>query len=107
FPVRVALHPLDEAALVRILTEPKDALLRQYQKLFALEGARLDATHDGLFALARQAVLRNTGARGLRSVLEELLLDAMFELPQRRGRWVLDEDSVARRRLRQAGERAA
>ena len=96
FPVRVSLEPLDEDALVRILSEPKDALLRQYQKLFSMEGARLECTHDGLHAIARAAILRRTGARGLRAVMEELLLDAMFDLPGKRGsRWVLDESAVS------------
>jgi ATP-dependent Clp protease ATP-binding subunit ClpX len=107
FPVRIALHPLDEDALVRILTEPKDALFRQYQRLFQMEGARLDATRDGLGALARAAIARNTGARGLRAVLEELLLDTMFDLPANRGRWLLDANAVEQRQLRRLSERSA
>jgi ATP-dependent Clp protease ATP-binding subunit ClpX len=94
FPVLVPLEPLDEEALVRILTEPRDALLRQYQRLFAMEGARLDYTYEGLRAIARTAVARNTGARGLRSVMEELLLEAMFELPGSGALYVLDEEAV-------------
>jgi ATP-dependent Clp protease ATP-binding subunit ClpX len=100
FPVRVSLEALDEEALVRILTEPKDALIRQYQKLFQMEGARLEYSHGGLCAIARAALGRKTGARGLRAVLEELLLDVMFELPTQRGRWLLDEQSIEEGTLR-------
>jgi ATP-dependent Clp protease ATP-binding subunit ClpX len=107
FPVRVTLEPLDQEALVRILTEPKDALIRQYQKLFQMEGARLECSPDGLLAIARQALLRKTGARGLRAVLEELLLDVMFELPVQHGRWLIDEAAVAEGALRKLGERTA
>ena len=85
FPVRVGLTPLDESMLVRILTEPKDAILKQYQRLFEMDGARLECTSDGLFALAAQALTRKAGARGLRAVMEELLLDTMFDLPSLEG----------------------
>jgi len=96
FPVRVTLSPLDEEMLVRILTEPKDALLKQYQRLFEMDGACLDSTPDGLHALARQAKSRNAGARGLRSVMEELLLETMFDLPTSKGsRFVIDAEAVA------------
>ena len=81
FPVITALHDLDEDALVRILTEPRNALVRQYQQLFAFEGVRLDLTPEALKAIARKAKERGTGARGLRSVLEALLKRTMFELP--------------------------
>jgi ATP-dependent Clp protease ATP-binding subunit ClpX len=80
-PVVVALHDLDEAALVRILTEPRNALVRQYQQLFLFEGATLEFTPESLVAIARKAIARGTGARGLRSVLEGLLQRPMFELP--------------------------
>ena len=96
FPVRVMLSALDEEMLVRIMTEPKDALLKQYQRLFSMDGAELECTHDGLLALARQAMARNAGARGLRSVMEELLLDSMFDLPTSQGaRYVIDAEAVA------------
>lgn len=85
-PVICALHPLDEDALVRILTEPKNALVRQYAKLFELEGARLEFTEDALRAVAKQALARGTGARGLRSILEDVMLDIMFELPSQKER---------------------
>jgi ATP-dependent Clp protease ATP-binding subunit ClpX len=107
FPVLVPLEPLDEAALVRILTEPRDALLRQYQRLFAMEGARLECTADGLTALARAAQTRNTGARGLRAVMEELLLEVMFDLPGSGARYVIDAAAVAEGRPRRAPERSA
>jgi ATP-dependent Clp protease ATP-binding subunit ClpX len=81
FPVLVGLHNLDEAALVRILTEPKNALIRQYQHLFAFEGVELEFTPEALTAIAKKAIDRGTGARGLRSVLESLLQRPMFELP--------------------------
>jgi ATP-dependent Clp protease ATP-binding subunit ClpX len=96
FPVRVALTPLDEHMLVRILTEPKDAILKQYQRLFDMDGARLDCTPDGLHAIAAQALECKAGARGLRAVMEELLLDAMFDLPSCKGAtFTIDAESVA------------
>ena len=72
---------MDEEALVTILTEPKNALVKQYQKLFDLEDTELIFTDDALNAIASKAVLRKSGARGLRSIIENLLLDAMFEVP--------------------------
>jgi ATP-dependent Clp protease ATP-binding subunit ClpX len=85
FPVVVALHDLDEAALVRILTEPRNALVRQYQQLFLFEGVALEFTPEALTAIARKAIERGTGARGLRSVLEGLLQRPMFDLPSMEG----------------------
>jgi ATP-dependent Clp protease ATP-binding subunit ClpX len=85
FPVLVGLHDLDEAALVRILTEPRNALVRQYQQLFAFEGVRLDFEPEALVAIAAKALARGTGARGLRAVLESLLKRPMFELPSMSG----------------------
>jgi ATP-dependent Clp protease ATP-binding subunit ClpX len=81
FPVITALHDLDEHALVRILTEPKNALLRQYQRLFEFEGVKLEFTPDALTAVAKDAIQRGTGARGLRAVMEGLLRSVMFEMP--------------------------
>ncbi|PVV06488.1 MAG: ATP-dependent protease ATP-binding subunit ClpX [gamma proteobacterium symbiont of Ctena orbiculata] len=81
FPVITALHDLDEQALVRILTEPRNALLRQYQRLFEFEGVKLEFTSEALTAVARDAIQRGTGARGLRSVMEGLLRNVMFEMP--------------------------
>ncbi|WP_294615011.1 ATP-dependent Clp protease ATP-binding subunit ClpX [uncultured Roseovarius sp.] len=80
-PVIATLEDLDEDALVTILTQPKNALVKQYQRLFELEDAKLTFTDDALSAIAKRAILRKTGARGLRSILEDILLDTMFELP--------------------------
>ena len=80
-PVIATLEDLDEEALVRILTEPKNALVKQYQRLFELEDVRLSFTEDALKAIAKRAIARKTGARGLRSILEDILLDTMFDLP--------------------------
>jgi ATP-dependent Clp protease ATP-binding subunit ClpX len=80
-PVIATLTDLDEPALVKILTEPKNALVRQYQKLFDIEGVKLTFTDDALVAIARRAIRRKTGARGLRSIMEDILLETMFELP--------------------------
>ena len=80
-PVVATLEELDEAALVRILIEPKNALVKQYQQLFAMEGAQLDIREEALQAIARRAMARKTGARGLRTIMESTLLDSMYELP--------------------------
>jgi ATP-dependent Clp protease ATP-binding subunit ClpX len=80
-PVVATLMDLDEDALVTILTEPKNALVKQYQKLFDIEGADLTFTPEALRAIAKRAIARKTGARGLRSIMEDILLDTMFELP--------------------------
>jgi ATP-dependent Clp protease ATP-binding subunit ClpX len=80
-PVVATLHDLDELALVRILREPKNAILKQYQKYFELEKVRLKFTDDAVAAIAREAMKRGTGARGLRAVLEEVMLEVMYELP--------------------------
>ena len=82
-PVMVTLESLDENALVRILQEPKNALLKQYDKMFDLEGIRLTFDSDAVRAIAHKALSRGTGARGLRAVLEELMRDVMFEIPSR------------------------
>ncbi|MGH1424685.1 MAG: ATP-dependent Clp protease ATP-binding subunit ClpX [Pseudooceanicola sp.] len=80
-PVLATLEDLDEDALVTILTEPKNALVKQYQRLFDIEDAKLTFTDDALSAIAKRAIERKTGARGLRSILEDILLDTMFDLP--------------------------
>ncbi|MDC3003550.1 ATP-dependent Clp protease ATP-binding subunit ClpX [Paracoccaceae bacterium] len=80
-PVLATLEDLDQDALVTILTEPKNALVKQYQRLFELEDTKLNFTDDALNAIAKRAIERKTGARGLRSILEEILLDTMFDLP--------------------------
>jgi len=84
-PVIAVLHDLDEAALVRILREPKNAILKQYQKYFELEKVRLRFTDDAAVAIAREALKRGTGARGLRAILEDVMLDVMYELPSLQG----------------------
>jgi ATP-dependent Clp protease ATP-binding subunit ClpX len=80
-PVIATLEDLDEDALVTILTEPKNALVKQYQRLFEIESVKLTFTPDALTAIAKRAIKRKTGARGLRSIMEDILLDTMFELP--------------------------
>jgi ATP-dependent Clp protease ATP-binding subunit ClpX len=84
-PVVATLTDLDEKALVKILIEPKNALVKQYQKLFEMEDVRLTLTEDSLKAIAKKAILRKTGARGLRSIMETILLETMFELPSLHG----------------------
>jgi ATP-dependent Clp protease ATP-binding subunit ClpX len=82
-PVLTSVRNLDREALVRILTEPRNALVRQYRRLFELDGVELDFTDDALEAIADQAILRGTGARGLRAILEEVLMSVMYEIPSR------------------------
>ncbi|WP_370268976.1 ATP-dependent Clp protease ATP-binding subunit ClpX, partial [Nioella sp.] len=95
-PVIATLEDLDEPALVTILTEPKNALVKQYQRLFELEDAKLKFTDDALSAIAKRAIERKTGARGLRSIMEDILLDTMFELPGTEGveEVVVNEEAV-------------
>ena len=97
-PVIATLEDLDEDALVTILSEPKNALIKQYQRLFELEDAKLTFTDDALLAIAKRAIQRKTGARGLRSILEDILLDTMFELPalDNVDEVVVNEDAVGR-----------
>jgi ATP-dependent Clp protease ATP-binding subunit ClpX len=84
-PVVATLDDLDEMSLQRILTEPKNALVKQYQRLFKMEGVDLTLADEALGAIARKAIARKTGARGLRSIMEGILLDTMFELPSLEG----------------------
>jgi len=95
-PVVATLEELDEDALVRILVEPKNALTKQYHRLFEMEGAELEFREDALRALARKAMARKTGARGLRTILETVLLDTMYELPsmENASKVVVDETVV-------------
>ena len=95
-PVVATLGELTEDALVRILTEPKNALLKQYQHLLSMDGVELEIRPAALAAIARKALARKTGARGLRSILEQALLDTMFELPTQEGvqKVVLDESTI-------------
>ncbi|MBT2525096.1 ATP-dependent Clp protease ATP-binding subunit ClpX [Streptomyces sp. ISL-99] len=95
-PVVTAVRPLDRASLVRILTEPRNALIQQYQRLFEIDGVELEFTEDALGAIADQALLRRTGARAARTILEELLLNVMYEVPSRDdvARVVVDRETV-------------
>jgi ATP-dependent Clp protease ATP-binding subunit ClpX len=95
-PVTATLEDLDISALVKILSEPKNALVKQYRRLFEMESVELSFTEDALEAVAKKAIERKTGARGLRSILETILLDTMFELPAMHGvsEVVVDEDVV-------------
>jgi ATP-dependent Clp protease ATP-binding subunit ClpX len=80
----VTLDALDEDALVRILTEPKSALVKQYKKLLGYDNVELEFTQDALVAISRKAMAQNTGARGLRTIMEKLMLDLMYEVPSRK-----------------------
>ena len=82
-PVITTVSPLDQSALVRILTEPRNALVKQYQRMFEIDGVELEFTDDAVEAIADQALLRGTGARGLRAIMEEVLQQVMFEVPSR------------------------
>ncbi len=84
-PVVAALDELDEKALIKILTEPRNALIKQYQKLLSFDNVRLKFTEGALAAIAKKAIKRKTGARGLRSILEEIMLDVMYEIPSQKG----------------------
>ena len=96
-PVTCALTPLNQEGLVRVLTEPKNALIRQYQTLFEMENSELEFTPEALGAIATRAMEKDTGARGLRSIIEEVMLDIMYELPDRQSgdKYVVTEDVVA------------
>jgi ATP-dependent Clp protease ATP-binding subunit ClpX len=95
-PVLAPLDPLDEDAMIRILTEPKNALVRQYQKLFEMEGAEVEFDPKSLSEIARLAKARDTGARGLRSIVEEVMMDVMYELPdmEHKGKYLITPDVV-------------
>ena len=95
-PVVATLEELDEGALVQILTEPKNALTKQYEKLFHMEGCEIEFRGDALLAVARKAMARKTGARGLRTILEQVLLDTMYDLPSLENvrKVVIDENVI-------------
>lgn len=96
-PCVTTLGPLDEGSLVRILTEPKNALVRQYRRFFEMEDAEMEFTDGALQAIAHKAMGLDTGARALRSVVEDLMLDLMYELPEvdtAGKRYVITEDAV-------------
>ncbi|OIQ61496.1 ATP-dependent Clp protease ATP-binding subunit ClpX [Moorella thermoacetica] len=98
-PVIVTLDALDEAALMRVLTEPRNALVKQYQKLFEMDGVTLEFKEDALVTIAREAIKRETGARGLRAILEEIMLDVMYEIPSRNNisKCIITKDVVLRK----------
>jgi ATP-dependent Clp protease ATP-binding subunit ClpX len=95
-PVITSVHNLDEDALIDILTKPKNALVKQYQKFFEFDGVELEFTADAMQAIAVQAIMRGTGARGLRAIMEEVLLNVMYELPSREDvtKCLVDKDVV-------------
>ncbi len=95
-PITVGLHPLDENALVSILTEPKNALVKQYKRLIGLDDVELEITEDAVRAVARKAIELKTGARGLRTILENLMLDTMFDIPSQKDleKVIIDERVV-------------
>ena len=98
-PVIATLFELDEAALVDILTKPKNSLIKQYQKLFEMDDVRLKFTKPALRAIARKAIERESGARGLRAILEESMLDIMYEVPSKKGvkEVVVSDDVVSKK----------
>ena len=94
-PVISSLKPLDDKSLVQVLKDPKNALVKQYQKLFGMENCQLEFTDEALYAIARKAMKKDTGARGLRSIIEGVMLDVMFELPDHSGSsYVITERNV-------------
>ncbi|HEY66386.1 MAG TPA: ATP-dependent Clp protease ATP-binding subunit ClpX [Caldilineae bacterium] len=99
-PVVVSLDPLDKDALIAILTEPKNAIVKQFERLFSLDGVELVFTQDALEATAEEAMKRKTGARGLRTIIEEVLLDVMYEIPSRPEivRCIVNADTILRKR---------
>ncbi|MEM9414679.1 MAG: hypothetical protein AAGA29_04270 [Planctomycetota bacterium] len=96
-PIITPLEKLTPHTLTRILTEPKNALVRQYEYFFQMEGAELEFTEDALLALAEEAISRDTGARALRSVMEEVMLDLMYDLPDmnnEQAHYVIDASAI-------------
>jgi ATP-dependent Clp protease ATP-binding subunit ClpX len=95
-PVVATLDELDESALIRILTEPKNSLVKQYQKLLSLDNVRLKFTDTALTSIARRAIARKAGARGLRAILEDVMLDVMYEIPSQKGisECIVNEDAI-------------
>jgi len=95
-PVVTVLDELDEKALVRILSEPKNSIVRQYAKFFDMEGVELEFTSGALDAVAKTAISKGLGARGLRSVMESVMLDLMYEIPERENisKCLIDEECI-------------
>jgi ATP-dependent Clp protease ATP-binding subunit ClpX len=97
-PVIATLRELDEDDLIRVLTEPKDALIKQYQALFQIDDVKLTFEEDSLKAIAKKAIERGTGARGLRAILEDAMVDIMFNLPEYKGyEIVITKDVIAKK----------
>ena len=98
-PVIVSLEPLDKATMLRILTEPRNAVIKQYQKMLALDHVELEVTHDGLEAIVERALVAQTGARALRTTVEDVLLDVMYEVPSQEhiGRCIINAEVVQNR----------
>jgi len=98
-PVLATLHELNEDALIDILTKPKNSLVKQFQKLFEMDGVKLKFTKSALQAVAKEALLRNSGARGLRAILEAAMLDIMYDIPSRSGikEVVINDDVITKR----------
>ena len=98
-PVLVSLGQLDEDALIRILTEPKNALCRQYSKLLEMDNVELEFTEDALREIAKQALARKSGARGLRAIIESVMMDTMYTVPSIKGakKCVIDLDAVLKK----------
>ena len=84
-PILATLEDLDKTALIRILTEPRNALIKQYQSLFNMDNVNLEFRDDALDAIAEKAIERKTGARGLRAIVEQVLMDTMFDIPTKEG----------------------
>ena len=99
-PVVAILDELDEAALVKILTEPKNALIKQYQKLLSFDNVRLRFTDTAIRAIAKKATERKTGARGLRAILEDIMLDVMYEIPSQKDitECLINEDTIIKKK---------
>ena len=98
-PVLATLDELNESALIKILTEPRNALTKEYQKLFSMDNVRLKFTDEALSAVARKAIERKTGARGLRAILEDAMLEVMYEIPSKRGvsECIINEEAITRK----------
>jgi ATP-dependent Clp protease ATP-binding subunit ClpX len=97
-PIVATLDELDEPAMIKILTEPKNALIKQYQRLLSLDNVRLRFTDGAQSAIAKKATQRKTGARGLRAILEEIMLDVMYEIPSQKGikECVINEETIVK-----------
>ena len=108
-PITVSLDSLDRDALIRILKEPKNSLIKQYTKLFELDGVGLEFDENAIEAIADKALERKTGARGLRAIMEAVMLDLMYRIPSDESisRCVIDKDTVEKNLALESGETAA